>query len=221
MSKSRGNVINPDDIVRAHGADVLRLYEMFMGPLDEIKPWQTSQIQGIVRFRDRVWALGQRGLSDAIDDATKRLLHKTIKKVTLDIEALAYNTAISAMMVFTNHLQGLAELPREAISALTLLISPFAPHLGEELWQRLGHDKSLAYEPWPSYDEALCVDDVIETAVQINGKVRGRVMLPRTATEDDARAAALSAEGVTAYTAGKPIKKFIYVPGKIINVVVG
>jgi leucyl-tRNA synthetase len=124
-------------------------------------------------------------------------------------------------MVFTNHLQGLAAVPKEALSALTLLISPFAPHLGEELWQRLGHEKSLAYAPWPSYDEALCVDDVIETAVQINGKVRGRVMLPRTATEEDARAAALSAEGVAAYTAGKSIKKFIYVPGKIINVVVG
>jgi len=175
----------------------------------------------IVRFRDRVWALGQKRQAGALDDATKRLLHRTIKKVTLDIEALAYNTAISAMMVLTNHLQSLDAMPKEALEALALILSPFAPHLGEELWQRLGHDTSLAYEPWPTYDEALCIDDVIETAVQINGKVRGRVMLPRTATEEDARAAALSAEGVTAYTTGKPIKKFIYVPGKIINVVVG
>ncbi len=148
-------------------------------------------------------------------------MHKTIKKVTGDIESLSFNTAITAMMVLTNHLYSLEAVPREALSALILLVSPFAPHLGEEMWQRSGHERSLAYEPWPTYDEALCVDDVIETAVQINGKVRGRVMLPRTATEEDARAAAFAAEGVAAHTAGKTIKKFIYVPGKIINVVVG
>ncbi|MFO0760091.1 MAG: leucine--tRNA ligase [Byssovorax sp.] len=221
MSKSRGNVVNPDDVVKAHGADVLRLYEMFMGPLEAMKPWQTSQISGIVRFRDKVWSVSQRPRTASIDEATKRLLHKTIKKVTGDIEAMAFNTAISAMMVFVNHLGDLKEVPAEAFDAFTLLLSPFAPHLGEELWQRSGHAESLAHAPWPSFDEALCVDDVIEMAVQVNGKVRGRVTLSRTASEDEARTAALSAEGVGSYTQGKAIKKFIYVPGKIVNLVVG
>lgn len=221
MSKSRGNVVNPDTIVKSFGADAMRLYEMFMGPLDAVKPWQTSQIAGVVRFRDRVFALHARPAGDAMDDATLRLVHKTIKKVTHDIETLGFNTAITAMMVLTNHLHGLPAVPRKALLTLVLLVSPFAPHLGEEMWRRAGHERSLAYEPWPTYDEALCVDDMVETAVQINGKVRGRVVLSRTATEEDARAAALTAEGVGAYTTGKAIKKFIYVPGKIINLVVG
>jgi leucyl-tRNA synthetase len=220
MSKSRGNVVNPDHVVAAHGADVLRLYEMFMGPLEDVKPWQMSMIQGVVRFRDKVWALGQRPAAGDLDDATRRLLHKTIKKVSRDIEALAYNTAISAMMVLTNHLLSLPAVPREALRAITLLISPFAPHLGEELWRLQGHAESLAREPWPTWDEALCVDDVVEMAVQVNGKVRGRVTLSRTATEDEARAAAVAAEGVSAHVAGKQIKKMVYVPGKIINLIV-
>jgi leucyl-tRNA synthetase len=221
MSKSRGNVVNPDDVVKAHGADVLRLYEMFMGPLDAVKPWQTAQIQGMVRFRDRLFAACSRQLSDAMDDATKRLLHKTIKKVTRDIDALGFNTAITAMMVFLNHLSGIASPPRAAVEALVLLVSPFAPHLGEELWRLTGHPRSLAYEPWPTYDEALCVDDVVELAVQVNGKVRGHVTLARAASEADARQAALADPGVQSFMAGKQVKKFIYVPGKIVNVVVG
>jgi len=221
MSKSRGNVVNPDDIVKAHGADVLRLYEMFMGPLEAVKPWQMSQIQGVVRFRDKVWALAQRPAADAVDDATKRLLHRTIKKVTGDVEAMAYNTAISAMMVLVNHLGDLQAVPREAMRALALILSPFAPHLGEELWRLQGNAASLAHEPWPAWDEALCVDDVVEMAVQVNGKVRGRVTLGRDASEDEARTAALSADGVASFTAGKQVKKFIYVPGKIVNIVVG
>jgi leucyl-tRNA synthetase len=220
MSKSRGNVVNPDDVVRAHGADALRLYEMFMGPLEAVKPWQMAQISGVVRFRDRVWALLHKPIEDAIDDETKRLLHRTIKKVTSDIQAMSFNTAISAMMVLVNHFGEHKTTPREALTALSQLVAPFAPHLGEELWRRLGHEKSLAYEPWPAHDEALCVDDQIEMAVQVNGKVRGRVTLARAASEADARAAALAAEGVGVYTDGKSIKKFIYVPGKIINLVV-
>jgi leucyl-tRNA synthetase len=221
MSKSRGNVVNPDDIVRAHGADVLRLYEMFMGPLEAVKPWQSAQIQGIVRFRDKVFALGGRPSAEAVDDATRRILHKTIKKVTQDIEAMSFNTAISAMMVFANHLADLPAVPRPALLGLVQLIAPFAPHLAEELWRTAGREASVAREPWPAYDEALCIDDVVEMAVQVNGKVRGRVVLPRAAPEDEARAAALAADGVGAHTAGKQVKKFIYVPGKIINVVVG
>jgi leucyl-tRNA synthetase len=221
MSKARGNVVNPDDIVKAHGADALRMYEMFMGPLEAVKPWQTAQIQGVVRFRDRLFSVCTRPLGGAIDDATKRLLHKTIKKVTGDIDAMSFNTAITALMVLTNHLGGLTEVPREAADALILMVSPFAPHAGEELWRLTGHPESLAHETWPTYDEALCVDDVIEMAVQVNGKVRGKVTLGRAASEDEARAAALAAEGVAAYTKDKAIKKLVYVPGKIVNLVVG
>ncbi|UQA61135.1 leucine--tRNA ligase [Polyangium aurulentum] len=221
MSKSRGNVVNPDDIVKAYGADCLRLYEMFMGPLEAVKPWQSAQIQGVVRFRDRLFSILTRPHAAAMDDATRRLLHKTIKKVTEDIEALSFNTAISAMMVLLNHLGSMPEPPREAALALTLLVSPLAPHVAEELWKLAGHDRSLALEAWPSFDPALCVDDVIEMAVQVNGKVRGRVVLPRAASEDDAKKAALEADGVGSYTSGKTLKKFIYVPGKIINLVVG
>jgi leucyl-tRNA synthetase len=146
MSKLRGNVVNPDDIGREYGADALRLYEMFMGPLEAVKPWQTSQIQGVVRFRDRLHAVCRQPLVDAMDDATRRLL--------------------------------------------VLLVSPFAPHVAEELWRQLGHAASLAYEPWPAWDEALAVDDVIELPVQVNGKVRGRVQLARNASEADARGGA-------------------------------
>ena len=134
---------------------------------------------------------------------------------------MAFNTAISAMMVLVNHLARLAAMPREAVRALVLLVSPFAPHLGEELWRRLGHAASLAYEPWPAFDEALCVDDVVEIAVQVNGKVRGRVQLARDASEADARAAALAADGIAARLAGQAVKKFVYVPGQIVNLVVG
>ncbi len=134
---------------------------------------------------------------------------------------MSFNTAISALMVLANHLTSLAAPPLEAMHALALLVSPFAPHLGEELWRLQGHESSLAHGPWPTWDEALCVDDEVEMAVQVNGKVRGRVTLPRAASEDVARTAALGAEGVGAYTSGKQVKKFIYVPGKIINLVVG
>jgi leucyl-tRNA synthetase len=220
MSKARGNVVNPDDVVRAHGADALRMYEMFMGPLEAVKPWQTAQIQGVVRFRDRVFATCTRPLSAEMDDATKRLVHRTIRKVTRDIEGLSFNTAITAMMVLVNHLSGLPSVPRAAVIDLVKLLSPFAPHVAEELWRIIGHDKSIAHEPWPAHDEALCIDDVVEMAVQVNGRVRGRVTLPRAASEDEARKAALGADGIAAYTQGKQIKKFIFVPGKIINVVV-
>ena len=220
MSKARGNVVNPDDIVKAHGADCLRLYEMFMGPLEAVKPWQSSQIQGVVRFRDRAFNLLQKPLTDALDDETKRLMHRTIKKVTDDIEALSFNTAISAMMVFSNHLAGLNPVPKQAIETLALILSPFAPHVAEEMCHLLGRNGGIATADWPSYDEALTVDDVLEMAVQVNGKVRGRIKLSRTASEDEARAAALAAEGVESFIAGKPVKKFIYVAGKIVNLVI-
>ena len=188
MSKSRGNVVNPDDVVAEFGADSLRVYEMFMGPLEQVKPWQTSGIQGVRRFLDRVHKVATGTLTDAaMDDETAKLVHRTVKKVTEDIEALRLNTAISAMMILTNHLNGLGAAPKEAVERLVLCLSPLAPHLAEELWATLGHEPSIANANWPTWDEALCVDDVVEIAVQVNGKVRGRVMLARDADEAAAR----------------------------------
>ncbi|HEY4122708.1 MAG TPA: leucine--tRNA ligase [Byssovorax sp.] len=220
MSKSRGNVINPDDVVKAHGADVLRLYEMFMGPLEAVKPWQTGQIQGVARFRDRLWVVGMRAPSNDMSDATRRLVHKTIKKVTHDVEAMAFNTAISAMMVLLNDLASHESPPREGVEALTQLVAPFAPHVAEEVWMKLGHEGSLARHPWPTFDEALCIDDEDELAVQVNGKVRGHVKLARGADEATARAAAFAADAIAPLVTGKAVKKFVYVPKKIINIVV-
>jgi leucyl-tRNA synthetase len=220
MSKSRGNVVNPDDVVREHGADALRLYEMFMGPLDQVKPWQTSGIQGVRRFLDRVWAVATSELSDTIDPGLERLVHKTIKKVGSDIDAMRFNTSVSAMMILARELGEQKPVPRAGASALVLLLAPFAPHVAEELWQRLGHAESLAYEPWPAYDEALCKDDVVEIPIQVNGKVRGRIQVSADAAEEDVRRAALAEPGVLSHTSGKSIVKFHYVPGKIANVIV-
>jgi leucyl-tRNA synthetase len=221
MAKQRGNVINPDDVVRDYGADALRLFEMFMGPLEQVKPWQTSGIQGVRRFLDRVHAVATSELGDAIDKDTRKLVHKTIRKVTSDIENLRFNTAVSAMMILTRELADKKPVPREGVRALVLLLSPFAPHIAEELWQRLGHAKSLANEPWPTFDEELCRDDVVEIAVQVNGRVRGRIKIAPDAPEDEARRAAEADPNVVTHLAGKPIKKFLYVPGKIVNLLLG
>jgi leucyl-tRNA synthetase len=221
MSKSRGNVVNPDDIVKSHGADALRLYEMFMGPLEAVKPWQTSAIEGVRRFLDRTWNVCTNVTDDAANDETRRLVHKTIKKVTEDIEHLRFNTAISAMMILVKHLGALAGTPRESAKALALLVSPFAPHIGEELWQRLGAKELLAYEPWPEFDAALVKDDVIEIGVQVNGKARASVQIAADADEAAAKAAALADPKVQQFTDGKTIKKVIYVKGRILNLIVG
>jgi leucyl-tRNA synthetase len=224
MSKSRGNVVNPDDVVRKYGADALRAFEMFMGPLEQVKPWQTSGIEGVRRFLDRVFVVCTDNITDddvAYDMGTRRLVHKTVKKVTEDIEHLRLNTAISAMMILTKHLGQQSAVPRAAAQTLALLVSPFCPHLGEELWQRLGGTKSLAYEPWPTFDVALTVDDVVEIGVQVNGKVRGTASLAPDAKEDDARAAALADPKVAQFIGDKTIKKVIYVPGKILNLIIG
>jgi len=221
MSKSRGNVVNPDGVIDEHGTDALRVYEMFMGPLEQMKPWQTSGIHGVRRFLDRLETVASRELDAAAPDAeTAKLLHRTVKKVGEDIDALRLNTAVSAMMILVNHLTGLAKPPREAVEKLVLCVAPFAPHLAEELWERLGHQPSVANAPWPSFDPSLCVESTVEIGVQVNGKVRGRVTLAVEASEDEARAAALGDPNVAKFIEGKTLAKVIYVPGKILNFIV-
>ncbi len=219
MSKSRGNVVNPDDIVREFGADAMRVYEMFMGPLEATKPWNTSSIAGVRRFLDRVYTVASRADSAVeVDDTLTRLTHQTIRKVTDDIEGMRFNTAISAMMVLTNELMKLDAAPTEPLEVLAKLVHPFAPHLGEELWEMLGHAPSIQAQPWPVFDPALCEEDEIEVPVQINGKVRARITLPKDATVDQAVAAAR--EALTAQLADKPLRKTIWVPNKILNLIV-
>lgn len=223
MSKSKGNVVNPDDIVADQGSDALRMYEMFMGPLEAVKPWQTSQVAGVVRFQNKLYNVINTAAANKeteMDMETTRLLHKTMKKVTEDIESMSFNTAISAMMVLTNHLQSLkAKVPLEAVEKLVLMVSPFAPHLGEECWSILGNKDSIAYHPWVQYDEDLCVDDEITMGVQVNGKARGEITIPADADEELAMNAAKAVEKVSNQLEGKDIKKVIYVPGRILNII--
>jgi leucyl-tRNA synthetase len=221
MAKSRGNSVSPDAVVDEFGADSLRLYEMFMGPLEQAKPWQSSGIQGVRRFLDRVDNIAARPLSAAaLDGETAKIVHRTVKKVGEDIVGLRLNTAVSTMMKLVNHLNALEQPPREAVEKLVLCLSPFAPHLAEELWERLGHPPSIAHVAWPSFDPALCVDDVVEIAVQVNGKVRGRAELARDASEEAAREAALADPNVAKFLEGKAIRKLVYVPAKILNFIV-
>jgi leucyl-tRNA synthetase len=221
MSKSVGNVVNPDDLIDRFGADALRIYEMFMGPLESVKPWQMSGIQGARRFLDRLHAIATRPLSDApADEATERLVHRTVKDVTERIETLRFNTAISLMMTLANHLNSFDQPQRNCVEKLVLLASPFAPHLAEELWEQLGHPPSIADVEWPTFDEKLTIDDTLELPVQVNGKIRGRVVIARDADESTARAAALADENVQKHLEGRPIRKLVYVPGRILNLIV-
>jgi leucyl-tRNA synthetase len=231
MSKSRGNVINPDDVVREYGADSLRLFEMFMGPLEATKPWSMEGVNGVRGFLDRVWrmTINDRAeaveLNSAIRDVEptveqNRVLHRTIREVTQDIERLGSNTAIAKMMEFTNFFFKADPRPRVAMEKFVLLLSPFAPHLSDELWQALGHDKTLAYEPWPTYDESLIKEDTVEVPVQINGKVRGRVSVPAGADEAAHEAAARADTKIAQQLDGKTVVKKIIVPGRMVNFVV-
>ena len=223
MSKSRGNVINPDDVIQNHGADALRLYEMFMGPLEAVKPWQTNGVEGVRRFLDRVYNACTGTITDdaaSYDAPTRKLVHRTIAKVSGDIESMRFNTAVSAMMILVKQLLALPAVPREAAKALVLLLSPFAPHLAEELWQRLGGATTLAHEAWPTFDPAELVDDEVEIGVQVNGKVRSTVRLPKDADEATARRLALEDPRLVALVEGKTEKKLIYVPGRILNFIV-
>lgn len=226
MSKSRGNVVNPDDMMDQFGADAVRLYEMFMGPLEAMKPWSTRGVEGVTRFLERVWRLmvNEEGrLSKAIVSSPpsldqQRLLHQTIKKVTEDIDALRFNTAISQMMVFTNEMTKSDQRPRAVIETFVLLLSPFAPHLAEELWALLGHEPSVSRQAWPAFDPALTVSDRLTIPIQVNGKLRAKIEVAAGSTREQVEGLALvqAAE----WLQGKELKKVIYVENKLINFVV-
>lgn len=226
MSKSRGNVINPDVIVERFGADTLRMYEMFMGPLEATKPWNTQGVEGTFRFLGRIWRLfiqesGQ--LSEKIslqeNPAFLQTWHRTIKKVTEDYEQLRFNTAISQMMIFVNEAYKADHVPKQAMKDFVQLLSPIAPHLAEELWQRLGHQQTISYEPWPTYDEALTVDDEIEIVIQLNGKIVERMFVSKETDREQLQHIALKQEKVSQALEGKTVRKVIAVPGKLVNIV--
>jgi leucyl-tRNA synthetase len=227
MSKSRGNVVNPDDIVREFGADTLRMYEMFMGPLEATKPWSMQGVEGMHRFLARVWRLfvTDEGLNPVIrdvplSDAMARLLAKTVKKVTHDTDGMRFNTAISQMMIFTNEAYKADVLPKAAAEQFVLLLAPYAPHLAEELWSLLGHGPTLAYAPWPTYDDALTVDSEVELAIQVNGKIKGKVTVAADMPQEDILALAKAQEAIKPLLDGKAIVKEIVVPGRLVNLVI-
>ena len=231
MSKSRGNVINPDDVVKDYGADSLRLYEMFMGPLEQVKPWSMKGVEGVYRFLARVWRMITDEFADEVrlnpavqetelSEAQERVVHKTIKAVTEDIEKLSFNTAISRMMEFTNEFSPQEVRPKSAMETLTILLSPFAPHIAEELWQLLGHDNTLAFEPWPTFDEAKIAEAEIEVPVQVNGKLKARIKVPAGSDNATIEEAAKQNSSVASHLEGKTIVKVVIVPGRLVNFVV-
>ena len=221
MSKSRGNVVNPDDIVDEYGADTMRLYEMFIGDFEKSAPWNTASIKGCRRFLERVW-----GLMDMVTegmDYSKELessMHRTIKKVTEDIEVLKMNTAIAAMMSLLNEMYDKKSVTKGEVRTLLILLNPFAPHMTEEMWQQLGFEGQIAHAQWPSFNEAKCVDSTVEIAVQVNGKVRAKLVVPTDISKEDAIAAAKADEAVVKAMEGKTVCKEIYVPGKLVNIAV-
>ncbi|HEA4374952.1 TPA: leucine--tRNA ligase [Staphylococcus aureus] len=226
MSKSKGNVINPDDIAQSHGADTLRLYEMFMGPLDAAIAWSEKGLDGSRRFLDRVWRLmvNEDGtLSSKIVTTNNKSLDKvynqTVKKVTEDFETLGFNTAISQLMVFINECYKVDEVYKPYIEGFVKMLAPIAPHIGEELWSKLGHEESITYQPWPTYDEALLVDDEVEIVVQVNGKLRAKIKIAKDTSKEEMQEIALSNDNVKASIEGKDIMKVIAVPQKLVNIV--
>ncbi len=231
MSKSRGNVVNPDEIVREYGADSLRLYEMFMGPLEATKPWSMTGVGGVRNFLDRVWRLmidpkeESTELSSLVQDIEptqeqNRVIHTTIAAVTRDLESMSFNTAIARLMEFVNFFTKESVRPKQAMKTLVLLVSPLAPHLAEELWQVLGNDKTLAYEPWPVYDEELTKASEIEVPLQINGKLRSKIVVPADCNQEQLEAAARNHDRILELLDGKQIVKAIVVPGRLVNFVV-
>ncbi len=228
MSKSRGNVVNPDKVIADYGADSMRLYEMFMGPLEAIKPWSMQGVEGVHRFLQRAWRLiidedtgelAEQVKEAEADEETLRLLNQTIKKVGDDIESFGFNTAISAMMIFVNHFIKQAVRPKSVVEKFILILAPFAPHIAEELWEKLGHTDSLAYEPWPEYDKELIKEKETELAVQVNGKIKDRIVVSADADEEQIKQKALTCEKIIAAMAGKEAKKIIVIKSRLVNIV--
>jgi leucyl-tRNA synthetase len=229
MSKSRGNVVNPDDVIANYGADSLRLFEMFLGPLSATKPWSTKGIEGVFRFLNRIWRLivDENGsINSAIQDVkpegeTESLMHRTIKKVTEDIEDMdmKFNTCVSELMIYVNEISKLIIIPKELIEVLIKLLSPFAPHLAEELWQRLGNNASIAFEKWPEYNFAKVQRAVVTVVGQINGKVRSKIEVEADTDEEKLKELIKQDEKIKSYINGKEIVKEIVVKNKLVNIV--
>ncbi len=226
MSKSKGNVVNPDQIIESHGADTLRLYEMFMGPLEASIAWSTNGLDGARRFLDRVWRLliEEGSLSSKITDANdgklEKVYHQTVKKVTEDFEGMRFNTAISQMMVFINEGYKVDSIPKEYVEGFVKLLSPIAPHVAEELWEKLGNTETITYAVWPEFDESKMIEDEVEVVVQVNGKVRTKIVVAKDSTKEELEAAALADEAIQKAAEGKQIRKVIAIPGKLVNVVI-
>jgi leucyl-tRNA synthetase len=234
MSKSRGNIVNPDDVIEQYGADAFRCYEMFMGPLEQMKPWSMRGVEGVSRFLARVWRLimsenqaGQWELSPSVQDVDltktqRKILHATIKKVTDDIESLSFNTAISQMMIFVNAFipqRGTETIPISAMRTFLVLLNPFAPHLSSELWEKLKLPGQITEQAWPSYDEKFLVEDEVEIVIQVNGKVRDRMKMSILSEEEEIKTAALALPKIQELTAGKEIRKLVVIPKKLVNIV--
>jgi leucyl-tRNA synthetase len=228
MSKALKNVVNPDEVISEYGADTFRLYEMYMGPLEAYKPWNTRDVPGLFKLCQRVWRLVVDEQTDKLspaltddqpDDEAVRLLHKAVKRVTEDIEQIKLNTAIAAIFDFVNGMTPRKKRPRAVIEPFVLILSPFAPHLAEELWHRLGHDTTVVNEPWPSFDEKLARDEEVEIGVQVCGKLKSRVMIATDADEETVKEAALADKRVAAAIEGKTIRKVIVVKGRLVNIV--
>ncbi len=224
MSKSLGNVVNPDEIVEAYGADTLRMYEMFMGPFEQSKVWNTGAVEGMYKFLQRIWRLYSTkkiGSEHSPPEAFQKLTHKTVKKVTGDIEGFKFNTAISQMMIFVNEAQKLDALPEKAMRKFIRILAPFAPHLAEEIWSEIFQEKeTISFAPWPSFDDSLTQDDEIQLVLQVNGKLRATISVPADIQKDEAIMQAKENEKVQKFTEGKTLIKEIFVPGKIVNLVV-
>jgi leucyl-tRNA synthetase len=222
MAKSMLNGINPDDVVAQYGADVLRLYEMFMGEFELPKPWDPRAIEGCARFLKRVWRLVEDfdAAKTPADDPHLRLRHKTIKKVTGDLDRMAFNTAVAAMMEYVNELTAKGAT-REDLLTLIKLVGPYAPHVADEAWEKLGEKGFLVEAGWPTFDPALTIDAVVTLAIQVNGKLRGSLDVARDTAEDEIRKQALAVSNVVKHLEGKTVRKVIVVPGRIVNIVVG
>jgi leucyl-tRNA synthetase len=222
MSKSRGNVVNPDDVIKEYGADTLRVYEMFMGPFDQPIPWDTKGVVGVRRFLEKIWSIynNQTEIVDQADFDLISLAHRTIKKVGADIETQDYNTAVSAMMILANKIIEVKKIDNFIAESFLKILCPFAPHLSEELWQLSGHKDSITKEAWPKYDENLVKEQEIDLVVQVNGKVRDKIKVPADITEQSAERFAWESEKVSKYLANQKVKNIIFVPGRLINFVI-